>query len=183
VHCSAHVYVFSVPRRAASSDFTWPTSDDDREMADSGEDDNDSILPDDGNNNDDRSPSPGTGDKRPHSPVGGEHTWRQPVKVHTTIGAKPKAGDYEVAVQNILTVAIGFYRGYLSGEDPYPGSITEMRWAKKAWRDGCDECGARIHHNGEIIKLVRPEPFAIPLMVILFLDHQSRLTSSWPSQD
>ena len=53
-----------------------------------------------------------------------------------TTGAKPKAGDYEVAVQNILTIAISFYCGYLSGEDPYPGSITEMRWAKKAWRDG-----------------------------------------------
>jgi hypothetical protein len=101
-----------------------------------------------------RSPSPTTGEKRPHSPAGDEHRWRQPVKVHTTTGAKPKAGDYEVAVQNILTIAIGIYRGYLSKADPYPGSVTEMRWAKKAWRDGCDECGAHIHHNGEIIKLV-----------------------------
>lgn len=102
---------------------------------------------------DDCSPSPTTGDKRAHSPAGAE--WRQPVKVHATTGAKPKAGDYEVAVQNIFAIAIGIYRGYLSQEDPYPGSVTEMRWAKKAWRDGCDECGAHIYHNGEIIKLVR----------------------------
>jgi hypothetical protein len=133
------------------------------DTSDVSQDDNESI-PHKGNDDDDRSPSPRTpsprspspttGEKRPHSPAGDEHRWCQPVKVHTTTGAKPKAGDYEVAVQNILTIAIGIYRGYLSKADPYPGSVTEMRWAKKAWRDGCDECGAHIHHNGEIIKLV-----------------------------
>jgi hypothetical protein len=142
----------SVPRGPATSDLTWPSSEDEREMDD--QDDEESILPDNSYSDNDRSPSPTTGDKRSHSPEGAEHQWRQPVKVHATTGAKPKAGDYEVAVQNILAIAIGIYRGYLSKEDPYPGSVTEMRWAKKAWRDGCDECGARIYHNGEIIKLV-----------------------------
>jgi hypothetical protein len=69
-------------------------------------------------------------------------------------GTKPKAGDYEVAMQNILTVAICIYRGYLCTETPYPGAMVEIRWAKKAWMIGCEDCEARISYNSEIIKPV-----------------------------
>ena len=47
------------------------------------------------------------------------------------MGAKPKAGDYEVAVQKVLGEAIPLYCGYLSTVTLYPGPMKEMRWAKK----------------------------------------------------
>lgn len=78
----------------------------------------------------------------------------KPIKVHTTTGAKPKAGDYEVTVQTILAEAIPFYHGYLSTETPYPGPMEEMRWAKKSWKDSCEECDMQMAFNSEIIKLV-----------------------------
>jgi hypothetical protein len=101
-----------------------------------------------------RSPSPSAGEKRSHSPSGAEYQWRKPVKVHATTGAKPKAGDYEVAVQKILGEAIALFRGYLSNNTPYPNTMEELRWAKKSWKDSCGECEARILYNPELIKLV-----------------------------
>ena len=98
--------------------------------------------------------SPRCGDKRPHSSTVPARQWRKPVKVHVTTGAKPKAGDYEVAVQKVLGEAIPLYRGYLSVVNPYPGLMEEMRWAKRSWKDGCEECETRMQPNDEIIKLV-----------------------------
>jgi len=107
-------------------------------------------------NNDDDSTfsSPGCGDKRPHSSTVSARWWRKPVKVHITTGVKPKAGDYKVAVQKVLGEAIPLYHSYLSMVNPYPGPMEEMRWAKKSWRDGCEECETQMAPNDEIIKLV-----------------------------
>jgi len=93
----------------------------------------------------------GCGNKRPHSST---DQWRKPVKVHVTTGAKPKAGDYEVAVQRVLGDAIPLYRGYLSSVTPYPGAMDEMRWAKRSWADSCEDCETWLAPNDEIIKLV-----------------------------
>ena len=90
------------------------------------------------------------GDKRPHSSTVSAPRWRKPVKVHVTTGAKPKAGDYEIAVQKVLGEAIPLYRGYLSLVTPYPGPIDEMRWAKKCWKDSCEECETRMAYSGLI---------------------------------
>ena len=92
------------------------------------------------------------GDKCPH--LSTVHSWRKPVKVHVTMGAKPKAGDYEIAVKKVLNEAIPLYRGHLSMVTPYPGLTEEMRWAKKSWKDACEECQTRMAPNDEIIRLV-----------------------------
>ena len=107
---------------------------------------------------------------------------RKPVKVHATTGAKPKAGDYEVAVQNILAEAIPRYRGYLSTDTPYPGPMEEMRWAKKSWKEGCDECDIQMAFNGEIIKLVS-DLFNRCAILTFPKDHQPQLALPWPDQN
>ena len=81
--------------------------------------------------------------------------WHEPVKICATTGRKPKAGNYELAVQKVLTETISLYRGYLSTGTPYPSPMDEMRWAKKSWQDACKECETQIRFNHEIIKLVR----------------------------
>jgi len=103
------------------------------------------------------------GDKRPRSRTSSTYQWREPVKVHATKGTKPKAGDYEVAVQKVLSEAIPRYRGYLSMVTPYPGSMDEIRWAKKSWKDGCDECETWMESNNEIIRLVSARLLTISL--------------------
>ena len=72
--------------------------------------------------------SPDVGDKHPHSPASSESEWRNPVKIHATKGSKPKASDYEVAIQNVLSSAIGICRGYLSTVNPYSDPRKEVRW-------------------------------------------------------
>ena len=133
------------------------------------DEDEDDIDSNDGNSNgfgdlldedegdqdaEDDSTSPSCGDKCPRSNTGSANRWREPIKIHTTKGAKPKAGDYEVAVQKVLSEAIPRYRGYLSTITPYPGPMEEMRWAKKSWKDACDECETWMALNDEITKLV-----------------------------
>jgi Domain of unknown function (DUF6532) len=97
----------------------------------------------------------GVGAKRSHYTTSADSEWRQPVKIHATrAGAKPKAGDYEAAVQNILSSTISIYHGYLCTVTPYPDPMEEIRWAKRAWKAECEECEAKILNNGEIIALV-----------------------------
>jgi hypothetical protein len=126
--------------------------------------------------------SPSCGEKRSHSHVTSAGPLRKPVKVHATTGSKPKAGDYEVAVQNIIAEAICHYRGYLSTETPYPGPMEEMRWAKKSWKDGCDECDIQMAFNSEIIKLVS-DPFNQCAVLTVLEDHEPQLALSWPDQN
>lgn len=38
--------------------------------------------------------------------------------------------------------------------DTYPDAMQEIRWAKRAWKAGCEELEARILSNSEIIKLI-----------------------------
>lgn len=91
---------------------------------------------------------------KPTYSLTGSDQWRKPVKVHPTTGVKPKAGDYEVVVQKVLGRAIPRYRGYLSTYTPYPSAMEEIRWAKKSWKDGCEDCDVQVAPNSEIIKLV-----------------------------
>jgi Domain of unknown function (DUF6532) len=111
--------------------------------------------PEDPNDEDD-SASPSCGDKRRHSHTGLTSQWRNPVKVNITgtTGVRPKARDYEAAVQQVLAEAIPLFRGYLCSVTPYPGPMDETRWAKKSWKDACEKCGTLMAPNDEIIKLV-----------------------------
>ena len=101
---------------------------------------------------DDDTTSARCGDKRPR--LSTVHSWRKPIKVHVMTGAKPKAGDYEITIKKVLNEAIPLYHGHLSIVTPYPGPTEEMRWAKKSWKDACEECQTRMAPNNKIIRLV-----------------------------
>jgi len=80
------------------------------------------------------------------------------------MGARPKARDYEVAVQKVLAEAIPLYRSYLSEDTPYPGPMEEIRWAKKSWRDACEECETWMASNDKIVKLVGVRSYCLPCL-------------------
>jgi hypothetical protein len=134
---------------------------------------------------DNNSTSSRCGDKHPHSRAGSVYSWRKPVKVHATTGAKPKAGDYEIAVKKVLSEAIPLYRGYLCMGTPYPGPTEEMTWAKMSWKGACEECKTRMAPNDEIIKLVSAMPASANQHIVLTFskDYQPRLALPWPDQN
>jgi hypothetical protein len=81
--------------------------------------------------------------------------YRKAIKVKNSRG-KPKADDWEPEVQDVLAEAIEFYEIRLASLGFYPDHMQEVTWAKAAWLDGCRECGVKIHHNTELIKIVWP---------------------------
>ena len=108
------------------------------------------------------------GNRRPDSPQAGQkhprcdsdpaqpvtNKFRKAIKMKNSKG-KPKADDWEPDVQEILTKAILFYECRLVTEGLFPDHMEEVTWAKVAWLDECDDCGLKIHHNSELIKIVR----------------------------
>ena len=94
----------------------------------------------DGQDSEDDSASPSCSDKRSHKDLAAYSQWCEPVKIHATTSRKPKAGDYKLAAQKVLTEAISLYRGYFSMGTPYSSPMDKMSWAKKSWQDACKEC-------------------------------------------
>jgi hypothetical protein len=80
--------------------------------------------------------------------------WRNPKKIQKSNG-RVAAKDYEVAVQEILKIAIHLFRSRLAAENVYPDRITQIAWAKEAWAEACKECEAQVNFNNEVIQLVR----------------------------
>ncbi|KAF8415943.1 hypothetical protein L210DRAFT_3430169 [Boletus edulis BED1] len=78
---------------------------------------------------------------------------RHPQKIRATTG-RVAAKDYEVAVREILKVAIGRFRSRLTAENAYPDRIEQVKWAKEAWAEGCKVCDTQINFNNEIIQLI-----------------------------
>jgi hypothetical protein len=68
---------------------------------------------------------------------------------------RTKAAHYDAEVQEVLFTAIRYYRFYLSSRHPYPEALTEIAWAKSAWKDGCRVHEAAIAHDSEILGLVK----------------------------
>ncbi|KAF9237172.1 hypothetical protein BU15DRAFT_33072, partial [Melanogaster broomeanus] len=64
------------------------------------------------------------------------------------------AKDYEVAIQEILKIAVGLFHSRLTAENAYPDRITQVSWAKEAWAEACKECKAQINFNNEVIQLI-----------------------------
>lgn len=108
----------------------------------------------DEDDNRDRSQSPHVGQKCPRSPMcTPDGTTRKAIKVQEGKG-KPKAEDWEPAMRDVIPEANLSYQNRLVSETPYPDHMQEMAWAKQAWQDGCRECEVKIHHNGELLKIV-----------------------------
>jgi len=118
------------------------------------EDDADLDLEGDGGGHPD---SPQAGQKRPrcdsNSTQPDVSKYRKAIKVKNSKG-KPKADDWESEVQDVLAEAILSYETRLATLGFFPDHMQEVTWAKAAWLDGCRECGVKIHHNTELIKIV-----------------------------
>lgn len=126
--------------------------------------------------------SPNCSNKCSCSHMGPAVQLHKPIKVHATMGAKPKAGDYKVAVQTVLAEVIPLYCGFLSTETPYPGPMEEIRWAKKSWKDSCKECDVQMAFNSEIIKLVSDMSYRCTVLTFP-KDHQPQLALLWLDQN
>ena len=122
-------------------------------------------------NDNGRPDSPQTGKKRPRRDSDpaqlNTNKFRKAIKVKNSKG-KPKADDWESDVQEILTKAILFYEIKLATQGLFPDHIEEVTWAKVAWLDGCRDCDLKIHHNSELIKIVK----AFFLLLILSFTNQ-----------
>ncbi|KAI6040961.1 hypothetical protein EDC04DRAFT_2893519 [Pisolithus marmoratus] len=66
----------------------------------------------------------------------------------------PKAANYESDVQAILETAIEIYCVILLTENPFPTSVQEVDWAKKAWTLACHHHNTELTHDGGILKLI-----------------------------
>src|SRR5882762_6655464 len=136
---------------------------------------------------DGRPDSPQAGQKRPRCdsdpPQPNISKYRKSIKVKNSKG-KPKADDWEQEVQDILAEAILRYKTRLAMLGFFPDHMQEVTWAKAAWLDGCRECGVKIHHNTELIKIVwihdLPRCGANNYLPVA---HGSRNASTWCHQD
>ncbi|KIJ15258.1 hypothetical protein PAXINDRAFT_11800 [Paxillus involutus ATCC 200175] len=79
--------------------------------------------------------------------------WRNPKKIQKSNG-HVTAKDYEVAIQEILKIAIHLFHFRLTAENVYPDRITQIAWAKEAWAEACKECKAQVNFNNKVIQLI-----------------------------
>ncbi|KAI6116545.1 hypothetical protein EDD16DRAFT_1708415 [Pisolithus croceorrhizus] len=67
---------------------------------------------------------------------------------------RPKAANYESDVRAILETAIEIYCVILLTENPFPTSVQEVDWVKKAWSLACQHHSTKLTHDGGILKLI-----------------------------
>ena len=78
---------------------------------------------------------------------------RKLIKVQEGKG-KPKAEDWEPAVQDVIPGGFFSYKNKLVSETPNPNHMQRIVWEKAAWQDGCRKSEVKIYHNGELLKIV-----------------------------
>jgi hypothetical protein len=89
-----------------------------------------------------------------HSPSPQQGEQRLPRKIHQSKG-HVVAWDYEVAVQQLIKYAISHFCVQLASEYAYLDRMTQVLWAKEAWKEACDYYEMEMGYNGEIIQMVR----------------------------
>ncbi|KAI5983668.1 hypothetical protein EDD15DRAFT_2139840, partial [Pisolithus albus] len=57
-------------------------------------------------------------------------------------------------VRAILETAIEIYCAILLTENPFPTSVQEVDWAKKAWSLACQHHSTKLAHDGGILRLI-----------------------------
>ncbi|KAG2144161.1 uncharacterized protein EDB93DRAFT_1087752 [Suillus bovinus] len=62
--------------------------------------------------------------------------------------------DYEVAVQQLIEFSISSFCTRLASEYAYPDHMTQVLWAKEAWKEGCASYEIEIAFNSEIIQII-----------------------------
>lgn len=79
---------------------------------------------------------------------------RLPQKIQRSKG-RVAARDYEVAVQQLIKFSISSFCARLASEYAYPDRMTQVLWAKEAWKEGCASYEIEMAFNSEIIQIVR----------------------------
>ncbi|KAG1738658.1 uncharacterized protein EDB91DRAFT_1249196 [Suillus paluster] len=77
-----------------------------------------------------------------------------PCKIHQSKG-HVAAQDYEVvAVQQLIKFVISHFCVQLASEYAYPDHMTQVLWAKEAWKEACSSYEIDMGFNGEIIQMI-----------------------------
>lgn len=115
------------------------------------------------------------------SPSPQHHDQRLPCKIRKSKG-RVAARDYEVAVQQLIKFAIGDFRGWLASQYAYPDRMTQVSWAKEAWKEACVSLDIEIGFNGEIIQMVFNLNLSVLFMLLNLLFEITRRTSHLTSE-
>ncbi|KAJ7602972.1 hypothetical protein FB45DRAFT_1072362 [Roridomyces roridus] len=101
------------------------------------------------------SSSPVVGDKRAHSAVSDQDDLRPTQAQRSSpLRGRPKAGDYDEITREVLSLAITFYRCFLSARDAFPDQATEMSFVKEAWDTACYNRNVDIELTPTLSKLM-----------------------------
>ncbi|KIK26764.1 hypothetical protein PISMIDRAFT_94290 [Pisolithus microcarpus 441] len=74
--------------------------------------------------------------------------------INNTTKGRPKAADYDSDVRAVLETAIEIYCAILLMENPFPSSVQEVDWAKKAWTLACHHHNIKLTNDARILKLI-----------------------------
>jgi len=83
-----------------------------------------------------------------------EGNLRLPRKIRNSKG-RVAAHDYEEAAQQLIKYSIGNFCARLASEYAYPDRMTQVAWAKEAWKEACKSHKIEMGFNSEIIQMVR----------------------------
>ncbi|KAG2130282.1 uncharacterized protein EDB93DRAFT_1255956 [Suillus bovinus] len=64
------------------------------------------------------------------------------------------ARDYKVAVQQLIKFSISSFCARLASEYAYPDRMTQVLWAKEAWKERCASYEIEMAFNSEIIQII-----------------------------
>jgi hypothetical protein len=78
-----------------------------------------------------------------------------PFRQGHTLGAKPKASDYEDRVEKMLLNAMHEYACLVLTADAFPNEVKQAQWADATWRAACEEVGVHYECSVRMIRLVR----------------------------
>ncbi|KAG1852580.1 hypothetical protein C8R48DRAFT_777403 [Suillus tomentosus] len=78
---------------------------------------------------------------------------RLPRKVRDSKG-RVAAHDYEDAVQQLIKYVIGDFRSRLASDYAYPDRVTQVSWAKEAWKEACKYHETDMAFNNDIIQMI-----------------------------
>ncbi|KAG1897496.1 uncharacterized protein F5891DRAFT_982673 [Suillus fuscotomentosus] len=86
-----------------------------------------------------------------------KHVWPPPSDDegdNTESKGRVAVHDYEVAVQQLIKFAISHFCVWLASEYAYPDCMTQVLWAKEAWKEACNSYEFEMGFNGEIIQMI-----------------------------
>jgi hypothetical protein len=75
---------------------------------------------------------------------------------------RPKAKDFDDVTQEVIGLAIAFYRCYISSKNSFPDHALELEFIADAWRAACQRLNLEMEITPTISKLVRRSFSVVP---------------------